>query len=154
MGPEPALGSDGNAWAKESTLAMSKIGIRNTALTTHLPNSQMRVFAPTDAGGSLPNARFGGEMHKHVLASGALNEPVPFSPVEPLHCTLLSHKKAPFAHREEFILPAPAKLRCSGAPPQRREEQGRVTACGRLCSKRSKLRLRHRKKLRREARSA
>jgi hypothetical protein len=32
-------------------------------------------------------------MYKHVFASGALNEPVPFSPVEPLHCTLLSHKK-------------------------------------------------------------
>jgi len=35
-----------------------------------------------------------GEMDEHVFASGALDEPVTFSPVEPLHCTLLSHKNS------------------------------------------------------------
>jgi len=34
------------------------------------------------------------EMDEHVFTSGALDEPVTFCPVEPLHCTLLSHKNS------------------------------------------------------------
>jgi hypothetical protein len=39
-----------------------------------------------------------GEMNKHVLAGGALDESVSFSSVEPLHCTLL------FIHANSFRL--------------------------------------------------
>jgi len=35
----------------------------------------------------------GGEMYEDILARGALDEPVSLRPVEPLHSTLLSHKK-------------------------------------------------------------
>ena len=54
---------------------------------------QIELHGFTFVKGAVAVLLYGGEMHKHVLASGALNEPVPFSPVEPLHCTLLSHKK-------------------------------------------------------------
>jgi hypothetical protein len=45
-------------------------------------------------------------MNKHIFASGALYETIALSPVEPLHCTLLSHKKLLSPERIEFILPA------------------------------------------------
>src|SRR5947209_2835072 len=35
-----------------------------------------------------------GEMYEDVLARRTLNEAISFSPVEPLHCTLLSHKNS------------------------------------------------------------
>jgi hypothetical protein len=35
----------------------------------------------------------GGEMNENVLPGRALDEPVSFSPIEPLYCALLSHKK-------------------------------------------------------------
>src|SRR6266853_1989437 len=35
----------------------------------------------------------GREMHKNILTGGALDESISFRPVEPLHSTLLSHKK-------------------------------------------------------------
>jgi hypothetical protein len=35
----------------------------------------------------------GGEMNENVLPGGALDEPVSLGPVEPLYCTLLSHKE-------------------------------------------------------------
>src|SRR3954462_10874693 len=34
----------------------------------------------------------GGEMHEYVFAGGPLDEAKSFSSVEPLHCSLLSHK--------------------------------------------------------------
>src|SRR5206468_9944986 len=34
----------------------------------------------------------GGEMHEDVFAGGPLDEAKPFGSVEPLHCSLLSHK--------------------------------------------------------------
>jgi len=40
----------------------------------------------------------GGEVHKHVLAGGPLNEPVALGSVKPLDCTFFSHKPAPFQH--------------------------------------------------------
>ena len=33
-----------------------------------------------------------GEMHEDVFAGGALDKALTLGPVEPLHCTLLSHK--------------------------------------------------------------
>ena len=33
----------------------------------------------------------GGEVHKHIFPRGALDESISLRPVEPLHCTFLSH---------------------------------------------------------------
>jgi hypothetical protein len=35
-----------------------------------------------------------GEMYEYILSGGALDETISFSPVEPLHYTLLSHKNS------------------------------------------------------------
>ena len=43
----------------------------------------------------------GGEVHEHVFSRGALDESISFRPVEPLHCTFLSHGKYSFHNREE-----------------------------------------------------
>lgn len=32
-----------------------------------------------------------GEVHEHIFPRGALDKPVSLRPVEPLHCTFLSH---------------------------------------------------------------
>jgi hypothetical protein len=37
------------------------------------------------------------KMNEHVLTGGALDESISLCPVEPLHCSLLSHGTAPFA---------------------------------------------------------
>jgi len=50
---------------------------------------------------AIPVLLDGGEMHEHVLSRGALDEPIPLRPVEPLHSTLLSHKETPFASLAE-----------------------------------------------------
>ena len=34
----------------------------------------------------------GGEVNKNIFARGPLNKPIALGPVEPLYCTLLSHK--------------------------------------------------------------
>jgi hypothetical protein len=36
-------------------------------------------------------------MYENVLPRGALDESISFRPVEPLHCSLLSHGKTPFS---------------------------------------------------------
>src|SRR5271169_4596058 len=38
----------------------------------------------------------GGEMHEDVFSRGALDESISLRPVEPLYCSLLSHRKTPF----------------------------------------------------------
>jgi hypothetical protein len=43
----------------------------------------------------------GGEVHEHIFARGALDESITLRPVEPLHCTFLSHGKNSFHNREE-----------------------------------------------------
>jgi hypothetical protein len=37
-----------------------------------------------------------GEMHEHILSGGSLDKPIALSPVEPFHCSFLSHEKTPF----------------------------------------------------------
>jgi len=32
-----------------------------------------------------------GEVHEHIFSRGALDEPISLRPVEPLHCSFLSH---------------------------------------------------------------
>src|SRR5208283_4899338 len=39
----------------------------------------------------------GGEMYENILTRGALDETISLRPVEPLHSSLLSHGKTPFA---------------------------------------------------------
>jgi hypothetical protein len=41
-------------------------------------------------------------MDENVLPGGALDKTVALGSVEPLHCTLLSHKSTPFASANEF----------------------------------------------------
>src|ERR1700675_3102041 len=43
----------------------------------------------------------GGEVHEYIFSRGALDESISFRPVEPLHCTFLSHGKYSFHNREE-----------------------------------------------------
>src|SRR6266849_4029284 len=77
-----------------------------------------------------------GEMDEHVFASGALDEPVTFSPVEPLHCTLLSHKNSFRRIAKNSFFPASRRSsRILERPPKGREEQGRVTVCRRVRTK-------------------
>jgi len=44
-----------------------------------------------------------GEVYKNVLTRGALDETISFRPVEPLHCSLLSHRKTPFPDHQELV---------------------------------------------------
>jgi len=46
----------------------------------------------------------GGEVHEHIFPRGALDESIPFRPVEPLHCTFLSHGKNSFHQSLRIIL--------------------------------------------------
>jgi hypothetical protein len=67
------------------------------------------------------------KMDEHVLTSGALDKSVTLCPVEPLHCTLLSHGTAPFAFSRRIhsfrlaVLPAdqehPLKSDGTGSRP-------------------------------------
>jgi hypothetical protein len=43
----------------------------------------------------------GGEVHEYIFSRGALDESISLRPVEPLHCTFLSHGKYSFHNREE-----------------------------------------------------
>src|SRR5206468_13058298 len=73
----------------------------------------------------------GGEMHEDVFAGGPLDEAKPFGSVEPLHCSLLSHKLllSPFADwnlfrsrddREQRMEPGRAGAHCAKTKmPQR-----------------------------------
>src|ERR1700691_3738407 len=45
-----------------------------------------------------------GEVHEHVFSRGALDKSIPFRPVEPLHCTFLSHGKNSFHQLRRIIL--------------------------------------------------
>ena len=38
----------------------------------------------------------GGEVHEHIFPRGALDKSISLRPVEPLHCTFLSHGKNSF----------------------------------------------------------
>src|SRR5215467_10683861 len=49
----------------------------------------------------------GGEMYEHVLAGGALDKSITLGSVEPLHCTLLSHRNTPFASVAKNSCPCP-----------------------------------------------
>jgi len=63
-----------------------------------------------------------GEMNEDVFPRGALDETVSLRPVEPLYCSLLSHRKTPFPDHQELSFPdlaivAPNRT-AKGAPPQ------------------------------------
>ena len=64
----------------------------------------------------------GGEVNKNIFARGALNKPVALGPVEPLYCTLLSHKVLLSSLFVDFCLSSPQGL-CLNIPP-------RVTSAG------------------------
>src|SRR6266849_1758011 len=105
---------------------------------------QIELHGFTFVKGAIPVLLYGGEMDEHIFASGALNETVSFSPVEPLHCTLLSHKKLLSPFREEFILPAPVEapmFRSTPSSTGRTRSRSRVRASP---LQRPRLRLRRR----------
>ncbi len=45
-----------------------------------------------------------GEVHEHIFPRGALDESIPFRPVEPLYCTFLSHGKNSFHQSLRIVL--------------------------------------------------
>src|ERR1017187_9224391 len=45
----------------------------------------------------------GGEMYENVFARGALDKAISLRPVEPLHCSFLSHRKTPFLDHQELV---------------------------------------------------
>ena len=58
-------------------------------------------------------------MHEDILTRGPLDKTIPFCPVEPLYCTLLSHRSTPFASVD---LPWPfARLGASTSPLKKPE---------------------------------
>jgi hypothetical protein len=46
-----------------------------------------------------------GEVYENVLSRGALDETISFRPVEPLHSSLLSHRKTPFPGSSRISFP-------------------------------------------------
>jgi hypothetical protein len=66
-------------------------------------------------------------MDEHVLTCGALDKSISLCPVEPLHCTLLSHGTAPFAFSRRIHSPRldvlPWRI---GSTPSSQTELGRV----------------------------
>jgi len=47
----------------------------------------------------------GGEMDEHVFPGGPLDETITFGPIEPLHCTLLSHRTYSFRLSHKIWIP-------------------------------------------------
>jgi hypothetical protein len=45
-----------------------------------------------------------GEVHEYIFPRGALDKSIPFRPVEPLHCTFLSHGKNSFHQSLGIVL--------------------------------------------------
>src|SRR5215472_644 len=41
------------------------------------------------------------KMHEHIFPCRALDKSISFRPIEPLHCSFLSHGTTPFTNREE-----------------------------------------------------
>src|SRR5271163_4515705 len=63
-----------------------------------------------------------GEMHENIFSRGALDKAISLRPVEPLHCSLLSHRKTPFPDHQELVprlsrIVAPPES-ANGTPPQ------------------------------------
>src|SRR5262245_10833644 len=70
----------------------------------------------------------GREMNENVLPCGALDKSISFSPVEPLDCTLLSHKILLSPLQSGIDTPGfSSKLRRTEAPPQRTQKNKRST---------------------------
>jgi len=61
-------------------------------------------------------------MYEDILPGGALDKSIPFSPVEPLDCALLSHGVTPFATSLFELLPPPVRSPRSSASPSRGAE--------------------------------
>jgi hypothetical protein len=68
-----------------------------------------------------------GEVHEHIFPRGALDESIPFRPVEPLHCTFLSHGKNSFHQSLRIILQLSRSSPRSIEAPLR--EAGRTFGC-------------------------
>jgi hypothetical protein len=85
-----------------------------------------------------------GEVHEYIFHRGALDKSIPFRPVEPLHCTFLSHGKDSF-HQSLGIV-----LRLSRSSPRSFEVLSKTpvelavtftnvrTRCGRITPKKGK----------------
>src|SRR5229473_1514599 len=80
-----------------------------------------------------------GEVYENVFPSGALDESISLRPVEPLYCSLLSHRKTPFPSRQELSFPnspiVPRRSSGRSAPSRNPVKPGCVSLCRRNCSK-------------------
>jgi len=73
-----------------------------------------------------------GEVHEHIFPRGALDESIPFRPVEPLHCAFLSHGKNSFHQSLRIILQlSRSSPRSIEAPSKKPVELFMSTMCGR-----------------------
>ena len=68
----------------------------------------------------------GGEVHEYIFPRGALDESISLRPVEPLHCTFLSHGKNSFHNREEWFSGLIDRSPMIGDPLK---EAGRTFSC-------------------------
>jgi hypothetical protein len=60
-----------------------------------------------------------GEVHEYVFTRGALDKSISLRPVEPLHCTFLSHGYYSFHHREELFPGSPDRSFVRLKPPSK-----------------------------------
>jgi hypothetical protein len=66
-----------------------------------------------------------GEVHEHIFPRGALDESISFRPVEPLHCTFLSHGKTPFTIAKN-VLQLPGFRLGHPKPPSEKQQNFRL----------------------------
>jgi len=73
----------------------------------------------------------GGEVYEDILPGGALDKTVPFGPVKPLNCALLSHKVLlSQLSLFELLPPAPAKPQKWCVPLMGRRKYRQVSSSG------------------------
>ena len=76
----------------------------------------------------------GGEVHEYIFPRGALDKSISLRPVEPLHCSFLSHGKNSFHFSRRIILRCPRS--CPGPTPEAPlKETGRTLGCACLRSR-------------------
>ena len=82
---------------------------------------QVKLHGLTLVQGAVAVLLDGGEVHEYIFPRGALDKSIPLRPVEPLHCTFLSHGKNSFHNREElfssFLDRYPGRLKSPSKKP-------------------------------------
>jgi hypothetical protein len=77
-------------------------------------------------------------VYEDIFPSRALDESVSLRPVEPLHCTFLSHGKTPFTDREELFPDSRLRFDRLKPPSEKPVEPGCVNTVRRITPKKRK----------------